>query len=935
MDKARFYKLLINILALYLLSVALFNLGRNVTSTTDENLFRDAPSRLYISKNIPVTSEPDSSHPGIMPDSIQVGDFLVSVQGRRLQTSVEVTEHLAQLSPNALVKLEVFRTSSNSSFQVTVDRQALPDDFARQIPQAAYVYQIEPEGASERAGMQVGDLIVAINGRHFADAIEATVILQRAESGKTTSYDIIRDDQNIQLAVNLARLGLRFSEFSMFLSGLIFWGAGAFLGVKNLGNAAAKRLGMGFLLFGFFFMATSMLQDRSLDAFATLRTATLLLSTPFALAFSLDSALYFPDQRRRLTSRPWAARSAYLVAALFSAYFFVFVLGPWQSLGLAQAGFWSMIILMLLYKAVSYYLCRADGTKEDRKIRRTISFTTLGAFLASALVVYLAVRSGDFRQQGYAGIPLTIIPLAYLYLIGRYQLLGIDLHIRRNIQYIVVSTIWLSFLGIVLAKSILLLPDFSLEIPNISFTGKSFVVIDTPPDPATHDFWEKLIMILLALGMTFLSWRVAKAGQRSINRVFNRRQFDMGSATAELAEIMATKLGMVELARGIIEKLARLMQLKNIGILFFRDQRVCCCHEAYGVQIDSWDRLCSQEGGQLIAELNRYRTESRFSIENLPYGLKEDFRQNGFRHILPIRFKDKLVGTFLIGEKLSESPLHLDDLTFLSATAQQASIAIENAFLHEELTEQERLKHELDIARRIQMASLPQKTPQVSGLDISGISIPAAEVGGDYFDYLNGTRPGLTVIVGDVSGKGTSAALYMSKAQGIIRSLHAFDLSPKELFVRANHLLCQDLEKKSFITALGAQFDTSRRNLVLARAGHLPLFHYDAMTDSVKLLTPPGLGLGLDGADIFVNHLEEKTISYAAGDIFLFVTDGITEAQTAYGNEFGEERLAELLKLSCADGAHEIRERVLAEVRSFVRDSLQHDDQTIVVVKAG
>ena len=396
---------------------------------------------------------------------------------------------------------------------------------------------------------------------------------------------------------------------------------------------------------------------------------------------------------------------------------------------------------------------------------------------------------------------------------------------------------------------------------------------------------------------------------------------------------MATKVGMVQLAQGIIEKLAKVMDLKRVGVMFFRDQKVCCCQEALGFNVEEWNELCVRYGDRLVAEIQRYRTEARFSIDYLPPSIKEDYLRNGFRHLVPIRFKDKLVGTFLIGEKNSESPFDVEDLTFIGAVAKQASIAIENSFLHEELTKRERLKHELEIARRIQMASLPQETPQIEGLDISGKSIPALEVGGDYFDYLNGVASGLTVIVGDVSGKGTSAALYMSKIQGIIRSLHAFDLSPRELFIRANHLLWQDMEKKSFITALGAVIDTKAGHLILARAGHLPLFYYSASRKEVQLITPKGLGLGLSGTDEFATQIEEQIIKYQPGDIFLFVTDGVTEAKTKGGGEFGEDKLSQVLQQSISYNADAIRDRVLSEVNEFVAGMLPHDDQTIVVVK--
>ena len=154
-------------------------------------------------------------------------------------------------------------------------------------------------------------------------------------------------------------------------------------------------------------------------------------------------------------------------------------------------------------------------------------------------------------------------------------------------------------------------------------------------------------------------------------------------------------------------------------------------------------------------------------------------------------------------------------------------MAIENAFLYEDLAMQERIKHELDLARKIQLASLPQTIPDIKGLDISGVSLPALEVGGDFYDFLNGTPDDLTVIIGDVSGKGTSAALHMSKAQGIMRTLYEFKLSPKELCIRTNQLIFNYLEKGAFISAIAAKINSRKKELVFTRAGHMPLLYYN------------------------------------------------------------------------------------------------------------
>ncbi len=192
----------------------------------------------------------------------------------------------------------------------------------------------------------------------------------------------------------------------------------------------------------------------------------------------------------------------------------------------------------------------------------------------------------------------------------------------------------------------------------------------------------------------------------------------------------------------------------------------------------------------------------------------------------------------------------------------------------------------------------------------------------------------MTVIVGDVSGKGTSAALYLFKIQGILRSLYAFGLTPRELFIRANQLLYRDLEKKSFVTAIGGFFETNKHRLILARAGHLPLFYYQSMGKKVEKITPKGLGLGLDKQDIFSAEIEEKTIKYNKGDVFVFITDGIVEALSVDGREFGEENLIKVLEHNYSENAKNIRDKIISEVNRFSANTLQHDDQTVVVVKA-
>jgi sigma-B regulation protein RsbU (phosphoserine phosphatase) len=925
-------RLIIGALAVYLFSMAAYNFYRYAGSPADENWFTKPPANLYVIESFPgrfVKGVKKSANAAAPQDSIRVGDLVVAANGKRVDSLGVLTELLRAL-PADSIELNIFRPTLNRYFTYRAAKSALPDSFVRVLPPTAYVFDVFKNGASDRAGMKVGDLIFRINKQNFKNYLGADVILRQSQSGKTIDYEVIRDNREITLHVKLAKFGAAIPIMVWGLCGLAYFGFGAFVFWQRPQIKAARLVGLAFLLIGYFFGISTIRPDVNYDAFAVARDLTGIFCVFWGIAAWAQSEFYFPKERPELLAKRWRQYVPYAIAAFIIALYPLKVLNVNQNFG---AGVVLASVLAFGYTLAVKFIYRKQCPAEHKKLSRIIKWTGITAGVLSFVLAFFIGRTGKLINLGYLGIPLVFIPLSYLYTIGRYRLLEMDLRVRRNVQYTVASLVW-TILLVVLALNVLLsLPQLDLALPNVRLTGGSIEILDSPMLPEQRQLLEKGVLIFLAIGLTFAFWQIGRIGQRLLVQKFNRTQFDYRRAATELAEVMATRLSMDDLSRGIVQKLVDLMQLQRAGVLFFRDQKTCCCEEAYGFDGNTWKDFCMRFDRKLAEVIQQFRSESRFSVDYLPHEIKESFQQHGFRHIIPIRFKEKLVGTLLVGEKRSETPFYSDDLAFLAAVAKQASVAIENAFLHEQLSEQERLKHELAIARRIQLASLPQTTPKIDGLDIAGISIPAMEVGGDYFDYLNGVPNAITVIVGDVSGKGTSAALYMSKVQGILRSLHGFRLSPRELFIRANQLLCHDMEKKSFVTSLGADFDSATRRLVLARAGHLPLFYYQAQNRKVEKITPKGLGLGLDNHGVFANELEEKVLQYETGDIFLFVTDGVTEAQGRNGSEFGEEGLLKILENNSTLSAHLIRDRVITAVKQFAGETKQHDDQTVVVVK--
>ncbi len=953
-EHQNFFRAILLAVAVVFVGLAALNFHRYASAVTDENLFVTSPAQLYLAYDIAgkldahTAEELAEAGKPAPPDSIKAGDLLLKVNGEGFETAAAAQAYLAALPETAEVELEVFRPLTRSELVWRAPKSALPDSFIVPLPQSVYVIDVVQGGASDRAGLQRGDLILRINRQNFNDAFAADRIMRRAQGDRAIAYDIMRGSRFFTLHVHLAKLGANIAVPISFACGLIFMGVALLVGLQRPQLHAARLVALMLLAFSFPTMVLHQTQF-TFDPVAIGIRLVLVTCLLFGVALLYHSTLYFPKEHPELIAKRWPIFTPYLLAGFW--YVLQIILTVYIGGFNNGIPFFCGLVTLGLYGLFMFVRYRKQRPPEYRKLDRVLKWTSL---VAAVLAFFMSATIADgpasaSPRTGFIGLPLALIPLAYLYTIAHYRLLDLSLRVGRSIQYTISSWLLGALLTAAFLFLLLKLPQLPFEFPNVRMTGTYLEVIDEPLPAERREPLEKIALIALAFGMLYAFRTMNRGGQMFLARKFYRTNYDYRRAVNELAEVMATKLGMVDLAKGLAQKLAEHIQLKRAGVLFFRDQKDACCMEGHGFVRDEWKKFCFAVDQQIIQVLQKFRSESRFSIDYLPNDMKAEFERQGFAHLFPIRFKEKLVGALLIGEKLSEATFHADDLNYLAAVSKQASLAIENAFLYEELAEQERMKHELAIARRIQLASLPQKTPRIEGLEIAGVSIPALEVGGDYFDYLNGAyaastlaqgpaaavKPDqITVIVGDVSGKGTSAALYMSKVQGIMRSLHDFGLSPRELFVRANHLLRQAMERTSFVTTIGACFEPQSRRMRLARAGHLPLFYYSAKTGAVEKITPKGLGMGLDDEKIFAAELEEKKLTYDHGDVFLFVTDGITEAQNGKGAEFGEDQVSEILSCQSASSAEKIRDHIIAAVKSFAQNTHQHDDLTVVVVKA-
>ena len=249
------------------------------------------------------------------------------------------------------------------------------------------------------------------------------------------------------------------------------------------------------------------------------------------------------------------------------------------------------------------------------------------------------------------------------------------------------------------------------------------------------------------------------------------------------------------------------------------------------------------------------------------------------------------------------------------------------------ISERVRMVKELEIARSVQMSLLPKIQPVMQGYDIAGVCVPAQEVGGDYFDFISLGGNRLGIAIGDVSGKGVPAAIYMTLTKGILQSHAEETVSPRVVLSKVNSLMYRTIERNSFVSMFYAILEARERFNSFARAGQCPVILDQEPGQPGKFFSPPGMALGLEMGKVFDSVLEEQSVRLSEGEVLVFYTDGFTEAMNEQNEEFGEERLVASVARNRDEPASSIIQNVCTEVGTFAGSRPQHDDMTMIVIK--
>lgn len=304
----------------------------------------------------------------------------------------------------------------------------------------------------------------------------------------------------------------------------------------------------------------------------------------------------------------------------------------------------------------------------------------------------------------------------------------------------------------------------------------------------------------------------------------------------------------------------------------------------------------------------------------------------GTRLLVQIRARDQLVGVLALGGRATRHGYSDADREMLFLAASQLALIIENEKMVDRAVAEERLRRELALAAEVQRQLLPERAPEVDGIELAGACLPARGVGGDYYDFVDlGGRLGLAIA--DVSGKGVSAALVMSSVQAHLRgqTLAGCEGGLGELVARINALVSRSTGAATYVTFFYAEYDPATRRLVYVNAGHNPPMVLAAPDREPERLATGGPVIGVFESMAF----EQGETELARGSVLVAFTDGVTEALDRAGEEYGEERLVEAVERARGLGAAGIRDAVLDEIAEWSAGTPQHDDLTLLIAKLG
>jgi len=313
---------------------------------------------------------------------------------------------------------------------------------------------------------------------------------------------------------------------------------------------------------------------------------------------------------------------------------------------------------------------------------------------------------------------------------------------------------------------------------------------------------------------------------------------------------------------------------------------------------------------------------------------KEEILQINTMMLMPLKFKGEILGVLAVANKKNGQDFNDYELSMLESLSEQASFSIYSSRLNTLIREKQRIDRDLEIAHDIQRLLLPDSFPTIPTVNVCAMNLPAQEVGGDYYDFIQVDNDHWGFVIADVSGKGVSGAMIMTMCRSALRSKAPGNLSPAQVLSEINRMIFPDIKDDLFITMTYCILNVNTRKLVFARAGHEPVLICHSDTEQIEILTGKGMAIGIDSGSFFDKLLSDESLTLQPHDTVILYTDGITEAADEQEQEFGRDNLFEAIRtFAKSQNACEVTSGLEQRVKRFVGNHPQNDDITLLVIQ--
>lgn len=785
-----------------------------------------------------------------------------------------------------------------------------------------YFEKVKVDGVTWKAGIRDGDQLVAINNIKLKNIWQAQRILNEFETGEFAPYTIKKGDKLIETKVEIKKL-IQIAQFAFMLMAQI-WLVIGFVVLMARPNGYVQRLFYK-ISAAFIILFTSVYFLKSADDLNPLYFYVLdyiwtiggFYSSFLILRFFWSFPHPFKFAEKKLVKRVLRITPIILIVITYIIRnIFVYPYSGFNNVSLGIIGIINLFIFISLVTGlVSLYInyFRIREKTERKPIYIILVAYTLGiASLLYTNFIAPAISDTVFNSPEYYTpiILIASLPIAFGYSIFRYQLMDVSVVIKNAIIY---------------------------GAATLTIAAAYFLVIyllGQGISQAIGTQYQGVIAGIIFIIFAFVFQSTKDKFQNFLTAKFYPEQFAYQNVLVKFSNDVSSMVGLENILDKTHETFTDALKINNFGIMV-RDS-------------NNGDLVLSRSKGIHAAEMAISKenvhefVEQKKALSKTPVIEREEFAavckersevlvNNEIYTVIPMMVKSKVVGLLLLGLKHSGAQFSNEDLELLNAVANQAAISIENARLYEAEKQKLSIERDLDLARKIQQGLLPNRIPQINKLDICGQMIPAMQVGGDYYDLIKVSDSKIFVVVGDVSGKGLSASLYMAKLQTMIQLACTIDKTPKQILVDINKRLYESLERSWFVTMTLALFDSSANSVKFCRAGHMPLI--TSNNGSIDSYKSRGIGLGLESGNIFESSLVEEEVQFKSGQIFAFFSDGITEAMNEVNDLFGEDKLSELLRNKSTRTSNELMDEIWSSIVKFRGNAEQSDDMTMVLVK--